>query len=172
MKENSSSLLIQAVDIAPQTPFFLVELANYYQEQGDQASLEEVITKIEELEIELGSDNAMLYKYSETYNSMGERIHQNSPFSQFTHDGDFITQMITFTSELSKWLEEGKCALLTNELVAGIQDCLICLEWISLLASIAQYKIKRKKFTTEENLTSPLKVEIENLLDFYTRGRS
>ena len=162
LEKNSLSLINQAANLAPQYPIYWMELVNIYKKQGKQAKVVEIVKQ--EMEKEQRNNLAAFNKITNSYNSMVESWNQNKFLSQFTHDGDFITQMITFTSELSKWLKEGKCLLSTKELTTGLQDCQICLEWISLLASIAYYKIKYN--FSEENLTSLLKGSIETFLGF------
>ena len=164
LEKNSLSLVIQAANLAPHYPIYWMELANIYKQQGNQTKVIEIVKKLQEMEKEQRNNRTTFNKITNSYNSMVESWNQNKVLAQFTHDGDFITQMITFTSELSNWLKEGKRLLSTKELTTGLQDCQICLEWISLLASIAYYKIKYN--FSEENLTSPLKDSIETLLGF------
>jgi len=164
LEKNSLSLINRAANLAPQYPIYWMELVDIYKKQGKQAKVVEIVKKLQEMEKEQRNNRATFNKITNSYNSMVESWNQNKVLFQFTHDGDFITQMITFTSELGKWLKEGKCLLSTKELTTGLQDCQICLEWISLLASIAYYKIKYN--FSEENLTSPLKDSIETFLGF------
>lgn len=164
LESKSIALISQATELAPQYQMYWMKLIDMYKQQGNQARVSEIVKKLHEIENEYKDPLAVINKVTNSYNSMVENWKNNSVFSQFTQDRDIFAQMIELTSELSKWLKEGKCLMSTKELTSKLEDSQICFEWMSILASLAYFTVKNN--ISVENLTCPLKDSIETLLGF------
>jgi hypothetical protein len=164
LKKQSVSLIKKAADLAPRNLMILKEILDFYIQRGRTAKFGDFFKKFQVINNELRNPQEVYDRITLSYNSIMKNWKEERLFFQFTHNEDIFTQMIMLTSDINKWLKGEKNLLSPQELILGVKDCQICFEWMSVLASLAYYKLTND--FSEEAFVSPLKDSIETVLGF------
>lgn len=143
--------LQEAIELARDNPIYQMELSRIYFNIGKIKKGNDLRNKAEKIIKQQNDPKFLKQKYSELINSFNSKkekmkgiTHRRKEYQNILKDEDGLTSHLNIlTKELAKYFK-GEKTFPEKILPSIIDDCLECLEWLSILGSLIFFQLEQK----------------------------